>query len=191
MKNIINNLLKSRIKGLGYLILNLWATRGMSKIPFKQDGDYYFGGLHPGQIPELDNLHRLLRYGNSLNLWTKILLKYRGYVLCGIIMDADKNIVGFQLSQFKKDEYAERIIRVEFAGLLPHLRGKGLASLSRIHIVEYCLSQGIKGFSATVRSDNIAALKSAEKLGYQIIDRQCNGRMVKFYWDLEELKQYL
>lgn len=187
MKNKINNLFKSRIKGLGYLILNLWATRGMNQIPFKQDGDYYFSGLHPTQVPELDNLHRLLRYGNSLNLWTKILLKYRGYVLCGIIMDADKNIVGFQLSQFKKDEYAERIIRVEFAGLLPHLRGKGVASLSRIHMIEYCLSQGIKGFSATVRSDNIAALKSAEQLGYKLIEKPMDSKgKITMQWILNE-----
>lgn len=187
MRNTINNLFKRRIRGLGYLILNLWATRGMSKIPLKQDGDYYFGGLHSSQIPELDNLHRLLRYGNSLNTWTKILLKYRGYVLCGIVMDRDKKILGFHLSQFKKDEYAARIIRVEFAGLLPHIRGKGIAVLSRIHMVEYCLSQGIKGFSANVRSENVAALKSAEHLGYKLIEKPVDSKgKITMQWIFNE-----
>lgn len=179
---------RKRLKGLSYLIYNLWVTRKMTPIPHKQHGSYSFYGLQPNQVAEFDKLQNHLRKGHNLDFWKKTLLKHRGNVLCGVLMDSDQKLLGFHLHLCRKDEWKQGILHVEFSGVLPEVRGKGLASALGRHTGKYYASQGLKGVTAYTLASNFADvnnIEAVEQFGFKLMNDVSNPEgLVKLYIDL-------
>lgn len=182
----IRSKLISSWKSLNFLVYNLWASRKITPIPKIHLDGYVFSGLQRNQIAELDYLYGKLKNGKSLNVWKKILLRYRGTKLCWIVTACDGQIVGFHMLRLNRKEYAQKIVRVEYSGLIPEARGKGLTSGLKEHALEYILSNGFKGFTATIRSSNTAVVKVAERYGFKVIREFGNEvKVFRIYWELE------
>ncbi len=180
---------KARGRGFKYLLRSLLATRGMSPIEEKEEQGYYLGGLKPEQIAEFNKLYTLVRNHKPLNFWRKVLLKYRGDVLCGVIMNSDRIIIGFQLHSFKKNEIRQKIIHAEYSGVHPALQGQGLNRVLRKHTASHFANQGIKGISSTISKTNFASLKTAGYLGYEATSDKPDSRgFLSFHLDLNSFR---
>ena len=178
---------RSRVNGLTYLIRNVWATRGMGKIPTVTEGNYTFSGLKPDMVERLDRLNQQMGRGNKLGLRNKILLKLRGESLCGVVLNCKGELLGYQLHYFRKGDLNKRIILVDYSFIIPAERKKGLAVRLRRHIAEYYAANGIKGLAAYIRVNNLPALKTAKSIGYQFINNpKLNHTVVSMYLDLSK-----
>ncbi len=177
-----------RYQGLAFLILNLRATRKMERIPVKHHGDFTFSGLPQEQIPIVVELYKTLRQGHALDFWKKKLLRYRGGRLCGVVLDSDKKLLGFQLHYFREDEWPKDILYIDYSAMIPEARGKKLASSLRRHTALHFHNQGIKGLSAQTRASNFADvtnLEAVEVFGYKVVDITPGDKGVaKLYIDL-------
>ena len=176
---------KARGRGFKYLMRNLLATRGMSPLKEKEEQGYCLGGLKAEQIAEFNELYALVRNNKPLNFWRKVLLKYRGDVLCGIMMNKERKIIGFQLHSFLKKEIKQKIIHAEYSGVHPALQGQGLIRVLRRHTANHFANQGLQGISSTIRQTNHASLKAASHLGYRPTSIEADSKgFLSFYLDL-------
>ena len=179
---------KARSRGFKYLLRNLLATRGMSPLQEIEDQGYYVSGLNADQLPEFDELYALVRNNKPLNYWRKVLLKYRGDVLCIIVMNSDRKIIGFQLHSFLSNEIRQKIIHAEYGGLHPAYRGKGLTKVLRKHIkhtANHFINQGLQGLSGKIHQTNYASQKAANHIGYKSTSEEPSSlNFQNFYLDL-------
>lgn len=185
MSNKISSIIKLHLRGFAYLKNNLSKAEKMAPISRKQHGDYIFSGLQPSQVSELAILYRSICGDRPLNNWKKAMLKYRGSRLCGIIMDGNEKIIGFQLHSFSRGALPEGIIYLEFSGIAPQERGKGLAIALRKHTANHFSNQGIKGLLAITNANNASALQAARKTGYRMEPAK-SKKHVKLYLDFTE-----
>lgn len=172
----------SRLLLIKYLLSNLRATRGMQKIPEYRHKDYTFDGLSTKMIPSVEKLHQSLRKGRPLGFWKKLLLKYRGRILCGVVLNDNGELIGFQLHTFKADEVEKGILHIEFSCIEPQERNKSIASSLRKHVARHYADQGLKGLSAYTPVKNLAA---AEHVGYQVVSKPVSSNgLAELYFDL-------
>ncbi len=179
---------KARGRGFRYLLRNLLATRGMSPFEEKEEQSYYLGGLKPDQIAEFDRLYALVRNNKPLNFWRKVLLKYRGDVLCGIMMHNGSIIVGFQLLSFLQAEIKKKIIHTEYCGVHPAFQGQGLIKILKNYTASHFANQGLQGLSSMIHQTNYASLKVASYLGHKATTEKPDSRgFIDFYLDLNSI----
>ena len=170
-----------------FFIRNMRATGKMNEIPPCRYQEYYIAGLEANQFDEMYELYQTISGGQTLGYWHRKLIKLRGNKLCGIIMDKNRRIIGFQLHHFKKRELPKGILYVEYSCLLPEVRGKSLSTALRKYTAKHFLLQGIKGLSAHTHKENYPALNAAKSIGYAITDEKPNAKgYLTLYLDLEK-----
>lgn len=180
--------IKNRLRILHLFMLNLWEARKIKALPSKVHDIYTFTGLPRNLVTEVDSLHRSLRKGRKLGFWKKTLLMLHGSALCGIILNAECELMGFQLHFFKnKDELAQGILHIEYSCINPVARGQGLSSALRRHMAKHYASVGLKGLSAY--TNGIKNLAIAEHIGYKIVSNLgLKNELTMLYFDLTPYK---
>jgi len=170
-----------------FFIRNMRATGKMNEIAPCRYQEYYIAGLEANQFDEMYELYQTISGGQTLGYWHRKLIKLRGNKLCGIIMDKNRRILGFQLHHFKKRELPKGILYVEYGCLLPEVRGKSLSTALRKYTAKHFLLQGIKGLSAHTHKENYPALNAAKSIGYAITDEKPNAKgYLTLYLDLRK-----
>jgi len=101
-----------------------------------------------------------------------------------LVDEGERSLVGIDHFYFNERDIKASTIHEGFIGVLPELRGQGLATELRTCAIEHFRKSGLKGISTRISTGNAASLRSAEKLGFRVIEA---------YWDdvLDEDRLYL
>ena len=86
-------------------------------------------------------------------------------------MRGNSQIIGFEMYNFEEYNVLNGTIHQRYTGIPPQEQGKGYATLIRTYAIEHFKKQGLKGITSVVTSDNIASLKSNQKLGFEIANK--------------------
>lgn len=79
-------------------------------------------------------------------------------------------LVGMDMFYFNPRDFKEDTVHEGFIGVLPEAQGQGLATLMRKAAVEHFSKNGLEGISTRISISNLGSLRSAEKLGFKVVD---------------------
>ena len=159
------NLMKKILEDLVFLHRNFKATRKMQPIPTIKYDNFTFSGMPYNRIAELNSIHKELKGGLSISFRNRLLMKYRGQMLCATIYD-ENMILGFSMHYFRDNEVEKGIIHVGYSAILPEKRGKGLMAALRQHTAKHFSANQLTGITANINKHNTSSLKAAVRGGF-------------------------
>ncbi|MHA7924117.1 MAG: GNAT family N-acetyltransferase [Marinobacter sp.] len=102
-----------------------------------------------------------------------LLLVGRRFSTC--IRDENKKIVAFQFCRLGNRDLVEGTIHESFIGVHPDHAGRGLATSMRWFSVKSFKNNDFAGISSRVSLSNLGSLKSAENVGFCILESYLDG----------------
>ena len=191
--------IRHEMLGAVFLLRNLRGCHRYRMIPLPEERQVSFAltGAKPELLGQLQKLHIELRQGRRLNTWRLIMLYLAGNRLCSVALDRDRNLLGFQLLYFQEQEWRQGVIHEAFIGVKPEYRGLGIATALRLHSARHLAGQGrLSGISSQAGPENKASLRSAEKAGFNIVNKQQHrnrdetGTVLQLYCSLKAPDSY-
>lgn len=155
---------------LKHLKMNIIKFSTIKKAPSHDYGTYIIQGCKYHQLKEAETVYRDLNGKNFSNI-QKILLKL--YSKKSLLVAVDKSthkIVSINLFYVNHRDYIENTIHGGYIGVLPDYEGKGIATNMRKFAKSYFKKSGFSGISSRISKNNIASLKTAEKVGFTPIE---------------------
>lgn len=185
MNNAIIKKIKYEFDGFLFLIRNNKATRPLAPMQKTDFNNYKFIGLPRDRINELDELHRLVRDGRGLNFWRKSFYKNQGAKVCGVVLNDNDQLVGFNYYYFRENELGDNIIHEAFLGISPNERGKGIATALQKYTLDQLSKQPLIGVSGNVEKANLPSIKMLQRVGYDFIDDPQDPANFKVFYGLK------
>lgn len=153
--------------------LRLWhinhklARRIHRKKESQTYGDFTFVVGEPRYIKDIQSLHCSIFRQPMLN-WLVWLYRFDMENLVSLILDKEGKVIGYECFMFNEVEIKDQILHEVYVGVLPEYQGKGLATALRKYSIESYNFGNLKGLSTVAVTNDIKALRSAQKAGYAI-----------------------
>lgn len=144
-------------------------------------------GAKPTDVPAMQRLHAELRYGRRMNRWRRLLFRRRSQVLLSIALSPSGDLAGFQMFVFREGEHDRGIVHGAFTGVRGDARGIGLATAIRRHAARHFAASGLRAISMQIDRENMPSVRSALKIGYEIVGSQTTrdgGEILQLLLDL-------
>ena len=127
------------------------------------------------EFKKINEIYKYFHKGENISILKKFIYKYINSKLILIAVtneNGGENIVGMNMFYFNKRDIADKTIHEGFIGVLPKLNGLGIATNLRLFAIKYFKRNNINGISSRISADNIASLKSAEKINLLPVEKQ-------------------
>jgi len=133
-----------------------------------------YRGLNRTEVFRLDKLY--IEMSGTRNLAWHLRVVYwlignRMVIVAARRTEHHDQVVGFDMFYFNERDTQEGTIHEGFIGVLPEYRGMGIATNLRRHAINNFRRDIVRGITSRIDSDNIPSLKSAFKVGFQIIEK--------------------
>ena len=177
----MNRRIESAAAAFGFLWLNCVRAPRLFPLAQAQDaGD----GISIRQF-ELRDHQTIVELQRSLGqgAWgglARLLLRWRGRRCC-LVAEADGGrIAGFAFFYFNQRDLRENTVHEGFIGVREEFSGRGLATrLRRAAVTSFSRVPGLKGLSSRIDMDNVASIRSGEKIGYELVEVYRDSRSGK------------
>lgn len=90
------------------------------------------------------------------------------------VVNRKNEVIGFEFFRFSRKDIKNGTIHESFIGVVSSESGKGVASKLREFSSQMFENNGLKGISSRIVLSNVGSLKSAKKLGFQIVKTYIN-----------------
>lgn len=156
-----------------FLARNLWMAKDIPTISKGEFKDVEFLPCTSDLVPHVANLYEEFHPGKKLGPAKKNTLRLAGHKLCLVVRDKKTNqIVGYSLYYFNRRDIKESTVHEGDTALLQEYRGRGIGTAQRLHSLRhFARCPFINGVSSRVSLNNLASLKSNQKLGFEEQER--------------------
>lgn len=174
-----------KIKIIFIFIINFIKFLFMSSITqFDRDG-LVFRGCRRSEIKEAEAAYKKLA-GRGFSSIHKVLLYFFSQRFLFITLSENshkREIIGLDFYYINYRDFKDKTIHEGYIGVLPSFEGKGIASQMRRMAKEHFKRSGFKGISSRISIDNVASLRSAEKVGFKPVEEYFdNDKKEKRYY---------
>lgn len=170
--------------GLRFLLINAWCAR-LVRAPIANSASSCSGNqefvIRPIAKTELAvfrSLHHELRPGKSFSVWRRAVYRLWGHKLLWAAFAAPNGpMIAFNMYYFREGEWRQHIVHEAFIGVASAYRGLGIATALRQAAGRYFAECDVQGISTQIEGDNLPSLRSATKLGFQVVGSAVRGKM--------------
>lgn len=165
-------------------ILFLWRNfkqlRKAKCFPTVQIGEFIFRGFAHSDAKQVNRIYKELNNGAHLSFLRGILFCLLGkhlMLLASHRTESENTIIGMNMYYFNPRDINENTIHEGFIGVIPEAAGQGIATQMRKIAKAHFASLGIKGISTRISLNNVASLRSAEKLGSEPVEKYYDSHL--------------
>jgi ribosomal protein S18 acetylase RimI-like enzyme len=161
----------------------------------KKNDEIVFRGVKSGEIGEVLSIYTLLNNNKKINFIRSLLYQLLGnkIILIAVKRDATmERIVGISLYYLNKRDIEGNTVHQGFIGMIPEFSNKGIGTDLGEYALKHFSKHGFLGISTRISVSNIPSIKSAEKVGFKILEKYydhnlnedryymvCNARKIK------------
>ena len=166
--------IKNFVKRLLLTIKSLPILHELGCIPICSDGDIVFRGYRSTDYPQVSRIYFDLNKRAPFPFSKRVLYKFVGSKLMLLAVHETKgrdNIVGMNMYYLNNRDIREGTIHEGFIGVSSMMHGQGIATKLRKLALKHFANNGFEGVSSRISVSNKASLSSAEKLGFELIEK--------------------
>lgn len=175
-----------KIKVIFIFTINFIKLLFMSSVIQIDRNSLIFRGCKRSEIKEAEAIYKKIA-GRGFSSFHKVLLYFfsQRFLLITLFEDDQKReIVGLDFYYINYRDFKDKTIHEGYIGVLLGFEGKGIASQMRRVAKEHFKRSGFKGISSRISIENIASIRSAEKVGFKPVEEY-------FDVDKKEKRYYL
>ncbi len=168
-KNSLNTIaLFSQLRFFGQ---NVLLAKKFSCFPSDINDELILRAYNKSDIEETNVIVDKLNNGIGFDFPRRVLYRLAGskLILVAVSLSTGK-VAGVQIFYFNSRDVAENTIHEGFVGVLPEYQGKGFSSKLRKHAIESFSRTGLSGISTRISISNIRSFRSAQRLGFRIVE---------------------
>lgn len=166
--------LAAKLSELLFIWRNLRQLSDMRCFSTFQIGEFVFRGFARSDTKQVKKIYTQLNNGARFSLLRVIFFHLFGnrlLLLASNNTDSEKTVVGMNMYYFNSRDGKEKTIHEGFIGVMPEASGQGIATQMRNIAKAHFASLGIKGISTRISLNNPASLRSAQKIGFEPVER--------------------
>lgn len=156
---------------LSFLFRNLVFFRSCPRFEKRVEGKVILEGASWGDISAIRRIYKFWNGGKDFGFCRTVLVGLIGRKIC-LVAKRNGVTVGYDLFYVNMRDIYDKTVHEGFVGLLKSEVSKGLGSSLRNFAGEHFRRCGIFGISSKINQENSASLRSAEKVGFKIVDNQ-------------------
>lgn len=158
--------------GIKFLFQNIRHASKLARINTGEAGEIVIRGMKNADVAQVNAILLLLNNGAGLSWSRRLLYQSVGTRIGFVAVKTQVNeIIGADLFYFNPRDLSENTIHEGFIGVLPAYQGQGVASRLRSHAIEILGKSKLAGISTRISVANAGSFKSADKMGFQVVDR--------------------
>lgn len=170
---LIKSINRARVSLL-FLASNIGAAIRFKKIERISEGPLSYRGFRKSDHARVNEIYRELSGGEQLSWSRRVLYRFVGSRLIVVASNHsgfEEEIVGINIYYLNSRDIAEKTIHEGFIGVIPKMRGKGIAFGMRSVAKDKFAQEKISGISTRISLNNPSSLQSAISLGFTVIDK--------------------
>lgn len=165
--------LKTVFSALILILRNILVLRWASSFPHESSSDVIYRGADKSEVFQVLTIYKKLNPGVKTSRFRRIL--YRLYsdriiLIATRGLKPDFKIIGINIYYLNVRDLLENTIHEGFIGVIPDEVGRGVATEMRRFAKSHFSKQGFKGISTRISISNHASLKSAQKMGFELVE---------------------
>lgn len=161
---------KSFLGILTFIPMNIFLSRRLGPYNPQKYDEFLLRGMSPSDFFVVNDIYRALSGAGSLARVRKILYRLIGHRLVVIAENPSGEVVGINCYYFNQKDWRESTIHEGFIGVMPSGAGRGLASEMRLFSIRHFSESKLHGISSRVSASNIASLRSAYRVGFEVVE---------------------
>jgi GNAT superfamily N-acetyltransferase len=158
--------------GFRFVLCNLLLSKKLNNVNTVTDDGFEIRGMRSEDIFHIKQLVLRLNNGIGFEFFKRLLYRIVGSKMVFVVKKVGAaEIVAVNLFYFNDRDRCDNTIHEGFIGVLPSCRGLGVASkLRRCAIANFERTQ-LSGISTRISISNAPSFRSAEKMGFRVVDR--------------------
>jgi GNAT superfamily N-acetyltransferase len=153
---------------------NAWRVRSLQPIPTVTSETLRLRGLPSDELGVLGAVFAdaPAEFRPSKDLcWMYASLSSRLVILAEVSVEGRWETAGADLFYFNPRDLKESTVHEGLIFVAEPFRGLGVANAMRQHAMHHFATQGLRGISTRIRQSNIGSLRSAQGLGFKVVER--------------------
>lgn len=174
------NIIKSLYAEFSFLLRNTAAASRMRNAKGFTLGEIAYRTMQPKDEPPLLQLFYSLNGSGRFSPVRRLVYRLVGEKLMLVAVatvDGQEKIVGMNMYYLNARDVIEGTVHEGFIGVAPEMGGRGIASNLRKMAVSHFAANGFGGISSRISIDNVSSLASAQKLGFQPVEKYYDAAM--------------
>ena len=174
--------IKWEFEGFLFLIRNCLKVKKLNTISEMRNGFFIFRNFKKTDFKEIKKLHSDFRNGYQINFWRQILFLLFGKYFINVVTFKNKEILGFQMLYFKKNDISNNVIHEAYIGIKSNSIKQGIGSKLRNFSIHKLRNSSVIGISTQIESSNKLSLNSALKVGFKFKNKKLrDNNYILFY----------
>lgn len=165
----------SSLKGLISKKITMMRFSNCSLIKEAAYGDFIIRGYRAEDYKQILSIYNELNKA-KFSFYHAGLYEKIGNKLMFVAVREDK-IVGMDMFYMNLRDFKENTVHEGFIGVLPEAERQGIATQMRQAAIKHFCEAGLDGISSRISKNNVASLRSAEKLGFKVCEEYFDEAM--------------
>lgn len=166
----------NQIHKISFLCSNLIKLSSMNSIAKSEKNGIVIRGCSRSDIKQTENIYKKLNSnGKGFSRIQELLIRVFGEKFL-FIAKSDNQVVGLDFYYINHRDREEQTIHEGFIGVLPEFEGQGIATRMRTNAKDHFKKSGFLGISSRISKNNLASLRSAEKMQFVPVEEYFDER---------------
>ena len=155
-----------------FFTINVLKLLPIDTLPNLNHDNYVIRGCLKSELKEAEKTYKTLS-GRGFSRVQRVLLRLfsdKNLIITISDQNGYKKIVGVNLYYINHRDFKENTIHEGYIGVLPEFEGQGIATKMRMNAKSHFRKSGFSSISSRVSKNNLASLRSAEKMQFVPIE---------------------